>query len=91
MTTKAATREDIDEVLDVMRQFMQQVGDEFGKTHESSEKNTKDIQKILTHLDSIEKQLEISEDERLVIGHQLERVNTWVHSIANKIGYELGA
>ncbi|MCA9324037.1 hypothetical protein KC992_02950 [Candidatus Saccharibacteria bacterium] len=50
-----------------------------------------DIQNILKRLDSIEKQLEISEDERLVMGHQLERLNRWVQELAAKIGYELTA
>lgn len=49
----------------------------------------KDIQKIIDKFDSIEKQLEISEDERLVMGHQLERLDRWTHELAKKIGYEL--
>ncbi|HPD99517.1 MAG TPA: hypothetical protein PLJ04_02770 [Candidatus Saccharibacteria bacterium] len=48
-----------------------------------------DIQSILNRLDSIEKQLEISEDERLVMGHQLDMVNRWVKEVADKIGYKL--
>lgn len=48
-----------------------------------------DIQNILNRFDSIEKQLKISEDERLVMGHQLERLNRWVKELADKIGYEL--
>jgi tetrahydromethanopterin S-methyltransferase subunit G len=48
-----------------------------------------DIRTILKRLDSIEKQLEISEAERLVMGHQLERLNRWVQALADKIGYKL--
>lgn len=48
-----------------------------------------DIQQILNRLDSIEKQLEISEDERMVMGHQLERLNRWIQELADKIGYKL--
>lgn len=48
-----------------------------------------DIQSILARLDSIEKQLEITEDERLVVGHQLERLDRWTHELADKIGYKL--
>lgn len=48
-----------------------------------------DIDQILKRLDSIEKQLEISEDERLVMGHQLDRVNRWVKAVADKIDYTL--
>jgi tetrahydromethanopterin S-methyltransferase subunit G len=48
-----------------------------------------DIQEILGKFDSIEKQLEISEDERLVMGHQLDRLNRWTQELAQKIGYKL--
>lgn len=50
-----------------------------------------DINNILNRLDSIEKQLEISDDERLVVGHQLDRLNRWTHELADKIGYKLTA
>ncbi len=48
-----------------------------------------DISKILNRLDSIEKKLEIDDDERLVMGHQLERLDKWVHGVADRIGYKL--
>ncbi len=50
-----------------------------------------DINTILNRFDSIEKQLEIDDDERLVMGHQLERLDQWVHGMAKKIGYKLPA
>jgi hypothetical protein len=50
-----------------------------------------DVHQILKRLDSIEKQLEISDDERLVMGHQLDRLNRWMHEVANKIDYKLKA
>lgn len=48
-----------------------------------------DINQILKHLDSIEKQLEISEAERLVMGHQLDRLDRWTHELSHKIGHKL--
>ncbi len=48
-----------------------------------------DINLILNRLDSIEKQLEISEEERLVMGHQLDRLNRWVQELADKLGHKL--
>ncbi|MDZ7786313.1 MAG: hypothetical protein U5L95_04305 [Candidatus Saccharibacteria bacterium] len=89
MSKAAATREDIDEILDLMRQFMQQTGDEFEKTRAEIRKNSEDIQKILNRLDSMEKQLEINEQERIVMGHQLNRLNKWTHELADKIGHKL--
>lgn len=49
----------------------------------------KDMERVLNFLDEIAKRQEITEDERLVIGHQLERLDRWTHELANKIGYKL--
>lgn len=51
--------------------------------------NGSDMQTVLNLLDSIAKRQEISDDERLVMGHQLERLDRWTHELANKIGYTL--
>ncbi len=51
--------------------------------------NKKDINRLLNFMDKIAKQQEIDDDERLVMGHQLERLDRWVHEVADKIGYKL--
>ena len=48
-----------------------------------------DMQRVLGLLDALAKRGEISDDERLIMGHQLERLNRWTHELARKIGYEL--
>jgi len=48
-----------------------------------------DMERVLGLLDSISKRQEISDDERLVMGHQLERLDRWTHELAKKIGYTL--
>ena len=48
-----------------------------------------DVERILGTLDALAKRQEIDEEERLVMGHQLERLNQWVHQLAGKIGVEL--
>ena len=40
---------------------------------------------IQNQLDSIEKQLEISDDERLVMAHQLTQLHDWVEQAAKRI------
>ena len=45
--------------------------------------------KVRKLLDAMAKRLDISDDERLVMGHQLDRLNRWTHELAKKIGYEL--
>ena len=47
------------------------------------------IDRIISSLDALAKRQEIDEEERLVKGHQLERLDRWVHQLADKIGVEL--
>ena len=55
-------------------------------------KSTKeDMQRVLGLLDALAKRQEISDDERLVMGHQLDRLDRWTHELARKIGHELSA
>lgn len=49
----------------------------------------KDVERILDALDAYAKRQEIDEDERLVMAHQLERLDKWVHELADKIGVTL--
>lgn len=53
--------------------------------------STADMQRVLSLLDELAKRQEISDDEKLVMGHQLERLDRWTHELAKKIGYELSA
>lgn len=48
-----------------------------------------DMQRVLGLLDELAKRQEISDDERIVMGHQLERLDRWTHELAKKIGYTL--
>lgn len=51
--------------------------------------NQKDMDKVLGLLDALAKRQEINDDERLVMGHQLDRLDKWTHELANKIGHKL--
>lgn len=51
---------------------------------------TKDeVERIYGLLDDIAKRQEIADDERLVMGHQVDRINGWVEAIAKIVSYEL--
>ena len=54
-----------------------------------SKASQEDMERVLRILDDMAKRQEISDDERLVMGHQLERLDRWVHSLAKEIGYKL--
>ena len=47
--------------------------------------NDADLQKALDLLNALAKRQEISDDERLVMGHQLTRLHEWVEEAAKRI------
>lgn len=42
-------------------------------------------------IDGFLKKQETYEEERLVMGHQISRIDGWTHELANKIGHKLSA
>ncbi len=74
--------------------------DEFTKLFKymSERFDTVDAQfsKVTSRFDGLEKMVDkviknqdIDGDERLIMGHQLDRLDRWVHDLADKIGYKL--
>lgn len=49
------------------------------------------LNNIVNWQDSISKQLEISEQERLMMGRQLDRLDAWCHELASTIGHNLSS
>lgn len=82
----AATRKDIDDILNVLDVMMTRIDDRFNKIENNVTKLQKTVGDIQNQLDSIEKKLEISEDERLVMAHQLTQLHEWVELAAKRIG-----
>lgn len=74
---------------DQFTKLFKYLGKRFDKVDSQFSDAKTEINQIFNKLDSIEKQLEITEDERLVMGHQLERLDRWVHEVADKIGHKL--
>ena len=64
---------------------------EFKSIHEQLDQTASkaDIQKALGLLDALAKWQEINDDELLVRGHQLDRLDKWTHELADKIGHTL--
>ncbi len=61
----------------------------FDKIDEKFEKQTLRFDRLDNMIDELPKKQEINEEERLVIGHQLDRLDKWTHELADKIGYKL--
>ena len=49
----------------------------------------RDVDFIINQIDAITKKQEIDDDERLVMGAHLDRMDKWIHELADKIGYKL--
>ncbi len=79
------TRKDIDDVLNVLDIMMTRIDERFTHVESTLSDTQKKIQNILNQLDGIEKRLEISEDERLVMAHQLTQLHEWVEKAAARI------
>jgi hypothetical protein len=78
MKDAPATRKDIDDVLTLMQTFMHQVDDRFNRLEDKVDVLQSGMERVLKRLDSIEKDLSISDDERAVMGMQLTRLHDWV-------------
>ena len=78
----------IDSQLDRITTTLVKGFDRINKTLETKASKI-DMEELYKLMDKIAKQKEINDDERLVMGHQLERLDRWVHEVADKIGYKL--
>jgi DNA-binding ferritin-like protein len=67
-----------------MEEFRSDVNKRFDETNER-------IDNVMNAVMAFAKQQEISDEERLVMGHQLDRLDAWVHQLADKIGVTLSA
>jgi hypothetical protein len=81
---RAELKESFSDVTALLQTFMQQVDERFSGVEHEQKKTGDDISKVFDYLDGIIKQQEISDDERLVMGHQLDRLDKWTHELANK-------
>ena len=77
------------EITEVISDFSNQVANQFKITNKQISALRKDVNYILNKLDILFKKQEIDDDERLVVGHHLDRLDKWVHEMANEIGYKL--
>jgi hypothetical protein len=48
-----------------------------------------DVNRIIGAIDGLAKRVEINDEERIVMAHQLGQLDQWVHQLAEKIGVEL--
>lgn len=78
----------IDATLDRLTTTMIKGFDHIDKELEKKA-DKEDLNRLYDLMDKISKQQEIDDEERLIMGHQLDRLDRWVHEVADKIGYKL--
>lgn len=95
-----ATKQDVQEIVDksvnkavtelseIIQDFATQVDKRFDKLETDVAKLQSDMNSVLNQLDSIEKDIAISEDERAVMSMQLTRLHDWVEKAAARIDVE---
>lgn len=63
----------------------------FDKIDKQSDAQTVRFDRLDSMIDEMLKRQEVDEEERLVMGHQLDRLDRWVHELADRIGHKLTA
>jgi uncharacterized protein YdcH (DUF465 family) len=74
---------------DEFTELFQYMSERFDKVDTQFEKVANRFDSLDKMIDKVIKGQEIADDERLVMGHQLDRLDRWVHEVADKIGYKL--
>lgn len=79
----------VEDLSEIISGFANQVAEEFKKANKRLNAVEKKVDFIMSQLDAMSKKQELDDDERLVMGHQLDRMDIWIHELADKIGYKL--
>jgi len=86
---RAELKESFTDITSLLHVFMQQVDDRFNQVESQQQKTRDEISRVFDYLDNLLKKQSISDDERIVMGHQLDRLDKWTHELAAKIGHKL--
>lgn len=82
--SKYATREDIDEVLDVLRDFMQQVDQRFVSIELDISEIKKSHHRLIDTVDGFVGRIDKYETELAARDAKIERLERWIEQIAKK-------
>ncbi len=79
-----ATKDELTRMFIYMEKRFDDVDNRLDSTASEAE-----MHKVLNWMDSMEKQVETDTQERLVMGHILDRHGRWIHEIAGKADHQL--
>lgn len=91
-----ATKKDVQEVVDKALdshtlKLFKYLEEEFRKTDQRSDKTDKKIDLYANAIDAYAKQTEKYMQEMLALGRKVDRLEQWIHQIAQETGVKLSA
>jgi len=86
---KPATKEDINEVITVIRDFMHQVDTRFTKIEQEISKLKESHNRLINTIDGFVGRIDKYETEMAARDSQFERLLSWAHKVSKKTGIPL--
>lgn len=87
--SNAATKDDIDEVLGLIRTFMQQVDNRFNKIEEDINQLKESHDRLLNTVDGFIARIDRYEAEQVARDQQFEKLLAWARKVSEKTGIPL--
>lgn len=84
-----ATRQDIDEVLNILRDFMKQVDDRFQHIEDRLDKQDKKYDRLINTIDGFIARIDKYETELAARDSQFEKLLVWARKVSEKTGIPL--
>ena len=78
----------VSDLAEIISEFASNVDKRFNTLESEVKLVQKDVKSILNRLDSIERDIQLNDDERAVMGMQLNRIHDWIEKTAAKVGIE---
>lgn len=87
--SETATRQDIDEVLGIMKDFMGQVSQQFAEVHKKFDVLNQKYDHLVTTIDGFIARIDRYETELAARDSQFERLLVWARKVSEKTGIPL--
>ncbi len=87
--SKQATREDIDEVIGILQNFMQQASEQFTVVNSKIDAQDEKYDKLINTIDGFIGRIDKYEIELVARDAKIERLERWIKEIASKTNVAL--
>ena len=86
---QAASRKDIDEVIELLRGFMDQVGDQFDEVNKKLDEQDRKYDRLISTIDGFISRIDRYETELAARDRQFEKLLEWARKVSEKTGVPL--